>query len=330
MSLRAFTVGFAALVVAIPAAAQERGTMEFGAFGSAATFDNALSLKTGFGGGGRIGMYLDPSWSVEFEDAEMRATRPNGLRDVNVGLLSGRLVKTLGTGSVRFLIGGGAGVSTETNFMHTYGVDALAGVKIRVNDRADLRIDGVWDWLANEDWKSYRSLRAGVSLYRHPRKDVRTVTVTAPGQTITVVDQSSADALRRLRDSLANLPKATPAEVATMQAKVMFAFDKSDLTSEAKSILNEKVLVFRSNPTMAIDIVGYADKFGSDAYNMALGERRANAIKAYIVDQGIDASRVNIDSKGERQPVTDANGIAGQAPNRRAVFRLTIDAGSKP
>src|SRR5450759_4775636 len=92
MSVRALIVGVAALVWALPAAAQERGTMEFGAFGSAASFDNDLGLKTGYGGGGRIGMYLHPRWSTEFEDAEMRATRPNGLKDVNVGLLSGRMV----------------------------------------------------------------------------------------------------------------------------------------------------------------------------------------------------------------------------------------------
>ena len=66
--------------------------MEFGALASAATFDNSLSLKTGYGGGGRVGMFLDPCWSIEFEEAEMRAIRPNGLRDVNVGILSGRLV----------------------------------------------------------------------------------------------------------------------------------------------------------------------------------------------------------------------------------------------
>ena len=83
MSIRALTVGLAALVWAVPAAAQQRGTMEFGAFGSAATFDKALTLDKAYGGGGRIGMFLDPRVSIEFEDAEMRATRTNGLQDVN-------------------------------------------------------------------------------------------------------------------------------------------------------------------------------------------------------------------------------------------------------
>src|SRR6185369_13090241 len=121
MLFRVMTVGAAALVLAAPAAAQERGTMEFGAFGSAATFDNALSLKTAFGGGGRIGMFLDPRWLVEFEKAEMRATRPSGLKDVNVGILASRLIFTpVTSGALSFLIGGGAGIGTETNFLHSY------------------------------------------------------------------------------------------------------------------------------------------------------------------------------------------------------------------
>ena len=64
MPLKALTVGAAALVWAVPAAAQRRGTMEFGAFASAASFDNKLSLKTGYGVGGRVGMFLVPRVSI--------------------------------------------------------------------------------------------------------------------------------------------------------------------------------------------------------------------------------------------------------------------------
>ena len=217
----------AALLGAVPLAAQQRGTMEFGAFGSAASFDEALSLKTGYGGGGRIGMYLDPRWSTEFEDAEMRASRPNGLKDVNVGLLSGRLVLTpLKSGPLSFLIGAGAGVSTETNFMHTYGVDALVGAKYAVSDNAAIRVDGVWDWLANQDWKSFRSVRLGLSLYRNPSHVVETVTVVTPAPPpVMMAPQDSVSAaeirrlrendaaLRALRDSLSRVPtRAEPSQ----------------------------------------------------------------------------------------------------------------------
>lgn len=343
MSIRAFTVGVAVLVWAVPAIAQQRGTMEFGAFGSAASFDNALSLKTAFGGGGRIGMYLAPRWSVEFEDAEMRATRPNGLTNVNVGLLSGRLVAVpVKAGAVSFLLGGGAGVSTETNFLHSYGVDGLVGMKIALSRSAALRIDGVWDWLANNDWKSYRSMRVGLSLYRWPTRTVRTITVMSPAPApMTVEHEDSVSAmetrrlrerdaaLRALRDSLNDAPVAaapatSAATLATMQARIHFAFNKSDITDSAKAILDEKVEVFRANPSMTIVIRGYTDVVGTDAYNMALGERRAQAARDYIVSRGIASSRIIIQSRGERQQIPNTPGAAGQAPNRRAVFELLI------
>lgn len=343
MSNRALIVGVATLVWALPAAAQERGTVEFGAFGSAASFDNSLSLKTGYGGGGRVGAFLDPRLSIEFEDAELRASRPNGLKDVNVGILSGRLVGApIKTGALSIIIGAGAGVSTETNFMHTYGVDGLVGAKLALNDHIALRVDGVWDWLANQDWKSYRSVRAGISVYRHPARVLQMVTVVtqAPAPMIAHEDSVSAAetrrlrdrdaALRALRDSLANAPVATSAaNVKTMQATIHFGFDKSALTDSARAILDDKVQVFRANPTMNIGIRGYTDLIGTDAYNMALGARRARAAKAYIVARGIDASRVTIESKGDTQPVTRAEGVAAQAPNRRVIFQLLIDSDAR-
>lgn len=313
--------------------------MEFGAFGSVASFDNALSLKTAYGGGGRIGMFLVPRLSIEFEDAEMRATRPNGLANVNVGLLSGRLVAVpIQSGGLSVLLGAGAGISTETYFLHSYGVDALAGVKIALGDNAAFRVDGVLDWLANEDWKMYKSLRVGISLYRHPSHEIRTVTVAGaapPPQMMQHEDSVSAAetrrlraadaALRALRDSLRNVPEGmSAADSAAMEARIQFAFDKSDLTDAAKAILDEKVQVFRDNPDMSIVITGHTDLIDTETYNMALGTRRAEAAQAYIVARGINASRITIASRGETQPITQAPGVAGQAPNRRAMFRIVI------
>lgn len=338
MLFRALTVGAVALALALPAGAQERGTVEFGAFGSAASFDKALTLSTGYGGGGRVGMYLDRMWVMEFEDAEMRASRPSGLKDVNVGLLSGRLVAApVISGGLSMLLGAGAGVSTETNFLHSYGVDALLGAKYAMTDNVSLRVDGVFDWLANQNWKTYKSVRVGLSVFRHPNQGTHTiVTMPAPMMTMQHEDSVSAAetrrlrerdmALRMLRDSLNNLrPVMTPATTAVMQATIHFAFNKSELTDSAKTILDEKVAVFRAIPDLSIVILGYTDPSGTDAYNMALGERRAEAAKAYIVSKGIDASRVILESKGERQQVpTDGAGRAGEAPNRRAIFRLLI------
>ena len=337
MLYRHFTLGAVALVLALPAGAQERGTVEFGAFGSAATFDKNLTLNTGYGGGGRVGMYLDRTLIIEFEDAEMRASRPSGLKDVNVGILSGRLVAAPQiSGGLSLLVGAGAGVSTETNFLHTYGVDALVGAKYAMTDNVSFRVDGVFDWLANENWKTYKSVRVGLSVFRHPAQRTNTITMMSAPMMMQHNDSVSAEetrrlrardmALQRLRDSLNNAPRVlTPATTAVMQATILFAFNKSDLTDSAKTILDGKIAVFRSIPELSVVILGYTDPVGTDAYNMALGERRAMATKEYIVSKGIDGSRVIIESIGERQQVpTDGAGRAGEAPNRRVIFRPLI------
>jgi hypothetical protein len=169
MSPKSFAIALAALALAGPAAAQQRGTMELGAFGSGARFDQKLSLKYAVGAGGHVGMFLDRRWSLEFEKSEMRATRPDGLKDVNVGILAARFIANdFRVGAFTWFVGVGGGVSTETNFMHTYGVDVIGGTRIRLSSRYNLRVDAVADFLANEDWKSYQTVRIGLSWFRHP------------------------------------------------------------------------------------------------------------------------------------------------------------------
>jgi peptidoglycan-associated lipoprotein len=337
----AIAVGCAVLVWAAPALAQERGTLEFGGFGSAATFDKSLTLNNAYGGGARLGMFLDPRLSVEFESGEMLATRTLGLKSVNTGILSTRLTAVpLKFGAVSILTGVGAGIGTETNFLHSYGVNALVGAKIAISRHVAFRVDAISDWLANYNYKSFQSLHVGLSLYRSPGQRVVTHTVTVPGEAppaIVVHDSVNTDELERgrraereyraLRDSLAHVTPAAPssaAALATMEEKIHFATDKSDITPEAKAVLDAKVQVFRANPAMRIVIVGNTDERASDAYNMGLGERRSRAAKAYLVSQGIEAVRVEITSEGKRDPTAAGTSRSSEAQNRRDEFRLLI------
>jgi len=337
MSFRTFTIGVAALVCAVPAYAQQRGTVEFGAFGSLGSFDKALTLDRGFGGGGRVGVYLDPRWAIEFDKGEMRTTRTLRLKDVNTGILAGRLVYTpIRSGALSILLGAGAGASTETNFLHSYGVNGLLGAKLALSDNVALRADLINHWLANESWKSYRAVHLGLSLYRNPAQITKVVTVQAPPLPVVAPVCANNDAelarlraieaeYRALRDSL-NKPTSvsSAAALATMEEKIHFDTDKSDLTAEAQAILDSKVTVFRANPDMKIFIVGNTDERATDAYNMALGRRRSDAAKAYLVSKGIDASRIVVTSEGERQPTAAGVTPDAQALNRRAEFRLMI------
>jgi outer membrane protein OmpA-like peptidoglycan-associated protein len=342
MSYKTLMVGIAAFALAMPAAGQNRGTMEFGAFGSVASFDKQLSLTEAYGGGGRAAMYLDPRWAIEFEMAEMRAGRPNGLRDVNVGILASRLLFIpLKQSRSSFLLGVGAGNSTETNFLHTYGVGALVGVKMAINNSISLRLDGTMDWLANENWKKHQSVRLGLSMYRHTQTGTRMVGVPMQAETLVLRSEDSVGTremarLRRteadyraLRDSLRNNRGpvqvfTSAATLATMEAPIHFEFNKFDISNEAKAALDAKIAVARSNPSMTIIMLGYTDVVGTDAYNMALGTRRAQAAKEYIVSQGIATNRVIIETRGERMQTPNSAGEAGEAENRRAIFRLLI------
>lgn len=346
MIRKAITIGVVTLVCAIPVAAQERGTVEFGAFASAGAFDKSLTLNSGFGGGGRVGVYLDPRWAIEFEEGEMNASRTLGLTNVNVGELTGRVVgRVFKTGGFSLLLGAGAGSSSETNFLHSYGVNALVGARIAVSDNAAIRIDGISDWLANYSWKSNQSLHVGLSLFRSPNHTIRTVEVAvaaAPVAYVQRADSVSAEEqdrrrrfereYRELRDSLGRprvidaVPASSAAALATMEEKIHFATDKSDLSAEAKATLDAKVLVFRANPAMRIIIVGNTDERASDAYNMGLGERRAAAAKAYLVAQGVDPVRIEISSHGERNPIAPGTSKDAEALNRRDGFRLLISS----
>src|SRR5206468_9078878 len=236
------------------------------------------------------------------------------------GILSSRLTAVpIKTGALSLLIGAGAGIGTETNFMHTYGLNGLVGAKIALGNSAALRVDGVRDWLANNHWKAFKSVHVGLSLYRHPnvRLTTRVVTLAAPAGPIALQrpDSVSADEqgrLRRveadyhqLRDSLAHREagatlQSSASALATMQEKIHFATDKAELSPESKTILDSKIAVFRANPGMRIIITGNTDERATDAHNMGLGRRRSDVARAYLVAHGIDATRIEVTSEGER------------------------------
>lgn len=335
MSVRTVAIGLAALVLAVPAAAQQRGTMEFGAFGSAARFDEALSLETGYGGGGRIGMFLDPRWAIEFEDAEMRATRPNGLKDVNVGILSGRLVYSPVTfGRMALLIGAGAGVSTETNFLHSYGVDALVGAKVGLTPNVALRVDGVFDWLANEDWKAYQSVRIGLSVYRHPRVATRTVNVVTQAPAMLHQDSVSAAETRRLRqqeaalralqDSLRNAPVRVVSCDEAAMTRISFASGQSIVPGDARSILDGRARVYSDHASVPIMVLPYDEPSGATGASIARGGRNAEATKAYLVSRGVAANRITVVPRGQREPTMISVGKETRAAGSCNVFRVAI------
>lgn len=105
-----------------------------------------------------------------------------------------------------------------------------------------------------------------------------------------------------------------------MNENIYFAFDSSVLSDQAQQILNSKADYLSTNPDITITVEGYCDDRGADAYNIALGERRAESGKIFLVGLGIGTNRLNTVSYGEERPIAMGQNEASWAKNRRAQF----------
>jgi len=94
------------------------------------------------------------------------------------------------------------------------------------------------------------------------------------------------------------------AQKVTLATDALFDFDKAVLRPEGKAKLDKLVGDVKGIKLEVIIAVGHADRFGSDAYNQKLSEKRAAAVKAYLVGKGIEPNRVYTEGKGEKQPIT--------------------------
>jgi OOP family OmpA-OmpF porin len=96
-----------------------------------------------------------------------------------------------------------------------------------------------------------------------------------------------------------------------------FAFDSAQITDAGRAILDEAVSVMNRHPSINVRCEGHTDSIGSEQYNMGLGQRRADSVTAYLVDQGIDGGRITTRSFGESLPAATNDTDDGRAQNRR-------------
>ena len=100
---------------------------------------------------------------------------------------------------------------------------------------------------------------------------------------------------------------------------ILFPLDMYDIDGTARGILDSQVQWLTRYPNVRITVEGHADERGTREYNLALGDRRANAAKNYLAARGIDPSRINTISYGKERPVAVGSDEASWAQNRRAV-----------
>jgi peptidoglycan-associated lipoprotein len=190
--------------------------------------------------------------------------------------------------------------------------------------------------------------RAGASLMLGVQRPM----VASPRviDTAVVVDTRAADRARALQDSIdrANRMRQDSIDAANrrmqmerdaaaraladarsmLNAPVYFDYDKSEIGVAARSVLDSKLPLLRANAAMRIRIEGNTDARGSNEYNMALGLRRANAARRYLVSQGIDNVRFDVVSYGEERSVDQGTSDEAYAKNRRDDFVITVGGDS--
>jgi peptidoglycan-associated lipoprotein len=105
-----------------------------------------------------------------------------------------------------------------------------------------------------------------------------------------------------------------------LNENVHFEFDRADLTPEAVAVLKKKASWLGYNPQVAVMIQGHCDERGTNEYNLALGERRAQSAKNFLVTMGIDGARLSMISYGEERPLDPGHTEEAWAKNRRAQF----------
>lgn len=157
-------------------------------------------------------------------------------------------------------------------------------------------------------------LAAGCSRKQPPATDDRG-RVEPPPATDTA--DADADAARRAEEE-ARL--ARERAFGSIQEMIFFDFDRSDLREDARATLQRKAEALRQFPDIRIRIEGHADERGTVEYNLALGERRADAARAYLIDLGIDPDRMTTISYGEERALVEGQNEAAWSQNRRDEF----------
>ena len=134
----------------------------------------------------------------------------------------------------------------------------------------------------------------------------------AQQQKATKMDSQIKDDVYVGTDTVEYLAKGVP-------DRVFFATNESVLTTRSRETLRKQATWLRANPSVTVVLEGHADERGTREYNLALGERRANSVKDYLMTYGISGKRISVISYGKERPVNTASTPLAWSQNRRSV-----------
>jgi peptidoglycan-associated lipoprotein len=153
---------------------------------------------------------------------------------------------------------------------------------------------------------------------------------TDPENTGSAAGQGSSTQSTSSSSSAPSASSGTPAQqglapdsqeylVVNVGDRVFFDFDKSDIKSDSAETLKRQAAWMKSNPNVTVIVEGHCDERGTREYNLALGERRANSVREYLISLGVSAARIETISYGKERPAVTGSNEAAWAQNRRGV-----------
>ncbi len=334
----------AGLLMAAPMlGAQNAAAVEIGVFGQYSKYDAFTHLKDGLGAGARLGVYPFRNFALEYE-ADMTKTSSSLLGDLTAwnNRIDGIFYFPMSQ-KLKLLAGGGwTGTryySDTTLNEFDSGGNAVVGFKYCFSDKWAMRTDVNADFkdpsdqtLSGERTRTYNA-RIGFSRFiGGPSRNSPCYIAPPPPAPVYVAPAPTPappppmpptpvlqETPTPQQPAPAQKPAPTRRELLTLRGNA-FEFDKFSLTTGAKDTLQVVVRTLQQYPDAKIEIQGHTDWIGSETYNQALSERRAKAVRDYLVSQGIAAGRITTIGYGETQPVATNETAAGRAENRRVVI----------
>lgn len=337
-------------VALVPASAtgQRLGTVELAGFGRYTALSVDRPIDNAVGVGGALGIYFSNRFKVTADGSYTPSASTIDVSDVAYTPYHFRLVYELPlSSSIRAVLGAGYVYNRYTKQSPDNGIGNLLGLRVDLSDQVSVFTQLAQDWMPpglnprhyiikGDSWERiifvrgldvHHGLEAGLSARfggRAPVVMAITEPVRPPMDRVEPARQQTQPPPTQQVLEKAAEPPAAPERFVTLEP-VSFEFDRWELQPQVRAYLLRVAAILRVNPAAGVLIEGHTDRRGTDQYNQALALKRATVVRQFLIEQNVDAGRLDTASQGEKQPADPASTEQAYARNRRVEFRLPAE-----